>query len=535
MVTRNNLEFICVPAETYAKATLELEVVAEGNWVYNERSMGIGTFPLAEVKPTKRARGHWKNVDVRLQGKSGAGGTVSVAMSAYNLGAIQSQRDEVQCSAMNFDTIQTCSMVNYKVTTGLTAATKRTFFDMDSTAKSQWMNWFDNADRSMLKEMNAENSHKCQAAAINYFCSQQFQRCEASPTGGSDVYKLCKDTCTEFFQDCYTQDWADAFVSKTCVHLEKNVDKCSGPPSDLWKKDKLTQKVQEMQEDAFKKAIGADLEGATDPKALPGVKFFSFLPIMGKPLAFGVYNFVPKVIDVDVKMHMNATALTLELTGSLGLTMDFYFRLMDVISIFGINDHGSLTINDPDFKLIVTATIGDPIAKPEELSKEMQQAKDKIADALNQANAGNLLNEAGKKAVAKAAEKAATAGSKHWTAGEVELAIDIDLGHLKAGRWYTRWLVKPITYMFKNTISKAITDYGAGFIASLFVGESSLADFFKDRDIDLDTRIKMHDPTIPPAERSVSVNEDLACPPICAAASVISSYLLSPQPSLATH
>ena len=507
MATRNNIEFICVPAGTYDKASLELEVVAEGNWAYNERSMGIGTFLLANVSPSTTARGHWKKAAVPVQLKSKAGGTVSVAMSAYNLGAIQSQRDDVQCSAMNFDTIQTCSMVNYKVTTGLTAATKRTFFDMDSTAKSQWMNWFDNADRSMLKEMNAENSHKCQAAAINYFCSQQFQRCEASPTGGYDVYKLCADTCTEFFQDCYKKDWADAFVAKTCVHLEKNVEKCSGPPSNLWKKDKLTQKVQEMQEDAFKKAIGTDLQGATDPKALPGVKFFSFLPIMGKPLAFGVYNFVPKVIDVDVKMHMNATALTLELTGSLGLTMDFYFRLMDVYSIFGINDHGSLTINDPDFKLIVTASLGDPIdvATLEKLSTEMQQAKDKIADALNQANAGNLLSKAGKKAAAKAA-KAATADSKHWTAGEVELAIDMDLGQLKAGRWYTRWLVKPITYMFKNTISKAITDYGAGFIASLFVGESSLADFFKDRDINLDTRIKMHDPTIPPAERSVSAD-----------------------------
>jgi hypothetical protein len=466
--------------------------------------MGIGTFLVANVKPSTTSRGHWTKAAVPLQHKSKAGGTVSVAMSAYNLGAIQSKRDEVQCSTMKL--VQTCSMVNYKVATGLTAATKRTFLDMDSTAKSQWMNWFDNADRSMLKEMNVENSRKCQAAAINYFCSQQFQRCEASPTGGYDVYKLCADTCTEFFQDCYKQDWADAFVDKTCVHLEKNAKKCSGPPSNLWKKDswkkdKLTEKVKEMQEDAFKSAIGTDLQGATDPKALPGIKYFSFLPIMGRPLAYGVYNFVPKVIDVDVKMHKNATALTLELTGKLGLTMDFYFRLMDVNSIFGINDHGSLTINDPDFKLVVSATIGDPIdvATLEKLSAEMQQAKDKFADALNQANAGNFLNKAGE----KAAKKGAPAGSKHWTASEVELAMDIgNWGISGRSRWFTRWLVHPITYMFKNTISKAIADYGAGFIASVFVGESSLAKFFKDRDIDLDTRIKMHDPTMPPAERS---------------------------------
>ena len=187
VATRSNEEFICVPAGTYDKASLELEVVAEGNWVYNERSMGIGTFPVANVKPTTTARGHWTKAAVPLQRNSKAGGTVSVAVSAYNLGAIQSKREEVQCSAITDPHmgkrqggVQTCSMVNYKVATGLTAATKRTFFDMDSTAKSQWMNWFDNADRSMLKEMNAENSRKCQAAAINYFCSQQFQRCEAS-------------------------------------------------------------------------------------------------------------------------------------------------------------------------------------------------------------------------------------------------------------------------------------------------------------------------------------------------------------------
>ena len=46
-----------------------------------------------------------------------------------------------------------------------------------------------------------------------------------------------------------------------------------------------------------------------------------------------------------------------------GLTMDFYFRLMDVSSIFGINDHGTLTVNDRNFKLVVKAELGEPLNK----------------------------------------------------------------------------------------------------------------------------------------------------------------------------
>jgi len=76
----------------------------------------------------------------------------------------------------------------------------------------------------------------------------------------------------------------------------------------------------------------------------------------GLPLVYCIWNVILHAVDLDVSLQAKDGQMTFTAKGRLALTLSFWARLLTKFEMFGLNDHGTLTIDDPAFEISIKAT-----------------------------------------------------------------------------------------------------------------------------------------------------------------------------------
>lgn len=103
-----------------------------------------------------------------------------------------------------------CFMVDYRFATVINNE-EHTVKRMDENAEEKY---FDFATSGKFN-----NTEECQKAIKAYKCALTIPRCLSDPgrTHGIAASNICKETCDDFYDVCYSPEMAEAYKSKNCV------------------------------------------------------------------------------------------------------------------------------------------------------------------------------------------------------------------------------------------------------------------------------------------------------------------------------
>ena len=268
--------------------------------------------------------------------------------------------------------------------------------------------------------------------------------------------------------------------------------------------------VDSEMEQAFLDTV-AETARKTSDKALPGVSYQSFAEVTtGTPLVYGVWNVIPHNVNLDVTLTEKDGKFTLKAKGRIAITLSFWARLLTKWSLFGLNDYGTFTFDDPDFELSIIAThntaktvLGQGQGQGHQQARNLGQAAvdfEKAALALKDKLTGEYVDTRG------ANENKEVLG---WTASEVKLKLNLNLAAGgKANKWYLNTILSgPVQWLFEGKLRKYIAEKGASTIAKQLTGTNAMSQYFGKNEfkITVKNHIKLEDPSYTSMRAGVSL------------------------------
>ena len=471
---------------------LHVQVWDEVN-IFADNELGHVSIPIDKEK-CKNAQGvRGCNKEVSLSG----GGKVKLNIQIVDLAALRAANEKIICKKLDPVHVSTCHMVSYR-TVFNPLGTELTTTELDQGAKQSWYNWHTNqvnlADNGMKKFASPDEMKKCEQWASAWFCAQAMPECEGSGEK-KKIKKMCKSTCVNFFENCHKD--GDVWAKKNCQGLLEDAS-CTAFDS-MIEGAAMTDYVNSQMQDAFIKTVKKDMR-ESDPKAVPGVSFQSYAEVReGLPLVYGIWNLILHAVDLDVSLETKNGQMTFTAKGRVALTVSFWARLLTKFEMFGLSEHGTVTIDDPAFEISIKARHKTAKKKDVERAEGGQgsvpslgraaKALEANAKALTQQLKGEFIN---------IVEQEVAPNDTPWIASQVHLKLNVNLAKgIKLQRWYlNKILSKPLQWLLKGKLRDWIAVSGASSIAGKFAGTNALSTFFgQNLELTAENHIKLTDPT----------------------------------------